>query len=71
MIGQGKATFPNGNISEGSYKFDARNGPCRETLDKGKEIHEGHYFDDQKNGAFKIQYADGESYEGEYRDNKR
>ena len=40
-------------------------------MSKGTEIHEGHYFDDQKNGAFKIQHTDGESYEGEYRDNKR
>ena len=59
-IGEAKTSWLDGTISEGSFKFSKRNGPCRDKL-SGGHIKEGNYVNDLENGIFEEYFVDGKS----------
>ena len=63
-------THFNGEIYEGEWVNDKRNGKGNQTLPNG-EVYEGEFKDDKRHGKGKCQQADGDLYEGQYANNKK
>lgn len=62
--GFGKATFPSGDIFEGTYSNGRRHGKGKYTFANGA-YYEGDYADNVKEGQGTMEYPDKGKYEGE------
>jgi hypothetical protein len=65
-----KETYADGNIYEGEWKDDKRNGRGKYTKVNGN-VYEGEWKDDKRSGRGKYTKANGKIYEGEWKDDKR
>jgi hypothetical protein len=65
--GQGKNTFPSGNVYEGEWKGDKKHGQGKYTGSNGF-VYEGEWKGDKKHGQGKVTDSDGDVYEGEWKD---
>ncbi|MCZ4263453.1 2-isopropylmalate synthase, partial [Limimaricola sp. G21655-S1] len=63
--GEGKATYANGAIYEGSFKNAKNDGQGVMTSPEGYR-YEGGWKDSLRHGEAKVTYADGSVYEGEF-----
>jgi len=70
--GQGKFIihFAGGNVFEGNYENDARNGYGKYTWSNG-DVYEGSYENDARNGYGKYTWSNGDVYEGNYENDAR
>ena len=66
-IKQGRFTFRSagGDVFEGNYENDAKNGYGKRTWSDGG-VYEGNYENDAKNGYGKMTWSDGGVYEGNW-----
>ena len=60
----------NGNIYDGDWKDDVRNGKGKYTWING-DIYDGDWKDDKRNGKGKYTWVDGNIFEGDWKDDKR
>lgn len=63
-VGPGIATYPNGDIFEGSYYGGKRHGFGKYTFTKDAATYEGNYTDNQKAGFGTMSFPDKSSYTG-------
>ena len=57
--------FASGNVYEGNYENDARNGYGKMTWPSGS-VYEGNWKNDYQDGYGKMTWSDGEVYEGNW-----
>ncbi|MBR4226395.1 MAG: hypothetical protein IKR86_06450 [Candidatus Methanomethylophilaceae archaeon] len=66
--GRGKLIFRNGDVSEGEFKGDMRDGvlhdSCRDD-DLRAYTYDGEYANDERQGRGEFRYSDGETYRGD------
>ncbi|XP_024385861.1 uncharacterized protein [Physcomitrium patens] len=70
-VGPGIATYPNGDIFEGSYYGGKRHGFGKYTFTKDAATYEGNYTDNQKAGFGTMSFPDKSSYTGSWYQDKR
>lgn len=68
--GQGKLTFPGGDVYEGEFKADKFHGKGKYTFTNG-ESYEGEFENDLYHGFGKMIFKNGDVYEGEYKNDLR
>jgi len=68
--GQGKATLPNGDIYEGTYKDGKRHGLGNYRFKNGAK-YVGEYVKNKKHGMGEFHYPDGSKYEGGWVEDQR
>jgi hypothetical protein len=68
--GEGQATYANGDVYEGQWVGDKREGAGKCTYASG-EFYEGGWKSDKRDGKGRARYVTGDTYEGEWRFGKR
>jgi hypothetical protein len=63
-------TFANGDVYEGDWKDNKRDGKGKMTFANG-DVYEGDWKDNKRDGKGKETFANGNVYEGDWKDDKR
>lgn len=61
----------NGNVYEGKWRNDKKNGLGKYYFFAMDEYYEGEFQNNMKHGFGKYTFSNGDIYEGNFRDNKR
>lgn len=69
-MSEGKYTFPDGEIYDGSFQNGKKEGYGKQVFPNG-EKYEGQWHDGKKHGRGTYTWADGDTYEGDWKDGKR
>lgn len=71
MEGEGKLTYWNGDVYEGNYKDDVKNGFGKYYYSETKNRYEGEWVNGKKEGKGVFIWSNGDKYEGQFlKDNK-
>jgi len=65
-VGEGLATYPNGDTYQGTMKAGLREGSGTYTFANGNASYVGGYKENKKSGKGKFTYPDGATYEGDW-----
>ncbi|KAI8910640.1 hypothetical protein DFJ77DRAFT_441920 [Powellomyces hirtus] len=69
--GQGKMTFPNGDIYKGGYATGTRSGSGTYKWAKPVAVYSGEYAEGKRNGEGRLVFPDGSVYAGQFEKGKR
>lgn len=67
--GQGKYTFQDGSVYEGTFRNNYMDGKGRMQYGTTGRVYDGNWFEGRMEGYGSYWWEDGSLYEGEYRNN--